>query len=314
MTNTGYPLKGPHETRWTDGPALNWWIRRAKTMTKHGFTLIELLVVIAIIAILAAILLPVLDRAKLKAQGIECMSNLHQIAAGFPMYTGDNNGWFPLNLGTSDPGGDAAASLNWVAGIMTYGNSDNTNIAVLTDSHHSQMAPYVANPKSYRCPADQSTHNTGLEGIPRVRSYSMSAAFGTTNNPTGPREERYINENDSSILWAIFGKENQMIGSLGPADIVVLLDEDPDTINDGLWTFVEPEQNSQTKWGDMPTKYHGDACPFSFADGHSEIHRWRNPGAIATTTYQTSSPATPPQLNGNPDVWWVARHFTRPAN
>lgn len=104
-----------------------------------------------------------------------------------------------------------------------------------------------------------------------------------------------------------------MIGGLGPADLIILMDEDPDTINDGLWTFVEPEQNSQTKWDDMPTKYHGDACPFSFADGHSEIHFWRNPGAISRTTYQAYDPAAPPQINGNPDVWWVARHFTRPA-
>src|ERR1700734_2818029 len=71
---------------------------------RGAFTLIELLVVIAIIAILAAILMPVLNAAKLKAQGVEFMNNLHQLAAALPMYTDDNNGWFPMNYGTHDPG------------------------------------------------------------------------------------------------------------------------------------------------------------------------------------------------------------------
>jgi prepilin-type N-terminal cleavage/methylation domain-containing protein/prepilin-type processing-associated H-X9-DG protein len=281
---------------------------------RGAFTLIELLVVIAIIAILAAILMPVLNAAKLKAQGIECMNNLHQLAAALPMYTDDNNGWFPMNLGTKDYGGDAAAGTNWVAGIMTFGNTDNTNSAVLVDTTHSQLATYVPNGKVYRCPTDQSTFNAGLQGDPRVRSYSMSAAFGTTNNPTGAREERYIKNNSgSSVVWKIYGKENQMIGGLGPSDLLVLVCEDPDTINDGLWTFVEPEQPSQTVWGDMPSKYHGNSCPFSFADGHSEIHHWLNPGAIETTINQTMTSA-PQQVVNNPDVWWVAQHFTQPSN
>ncbi len=283
---------------------------------RSAFTLIELLVVIAIIAILAAILLPVLNQARLRAQGTECMNNLHQIMLGMNMYVNENKNYFPLNCGTKDTlyssPGDSASGLNWVSGLMSYSsaNSDSTNYMVLVDSQHSQLALYLSNSKAYRCPMDQSDQ-TGLAGPPRVRSYAMSAAVGLSNivNNT-PRPERYLDSKTGSKTWTVYAAQQQMVG-LGPADIVVLEDEDPDEVDDALWTFEMPEAPSEATWtSDLPSKYHGNACPFAFADGHSEMHGWQDPGAIPATIY-SSSATLPPQTPNDPDVWWVANHFTQ---
>lgn len=285
----------------------------------RAFTLIELLVVIAIIAILAAMLMPVLDRAKLRAQGIECMNNLHELVTGWLMYVNDNT-YFPINCGTGDPGGDSPQNgnmiPNWVIGNMTYGNLDTTNWLAMVNPRYSELAADVTDPKVYRCPADLSCMNGAPgNGQPRVRSYSMSGAIGTIDLNGDPRPQRELNQYakapNASGDWQIYSKANQMIG-LGPADIIVLTDECPDTINDGDWTFSMALLPSQTHWDDMPTKSHGDACSFAFADGHVEIHPWRNPGAIRSVIYVYDGD-TYTAVPNNQDVFWVSSHFTQPA-
>jgi prepilin-type N-terminal cleavage/methylation domain-containing protein/prepilin-type processing-associated H-X9-DG protein len=294
--------------------------------SEPGFTLIELLVVIAIIAILAALLLPALTRAKQKAQGIACMNDLRQVMIGWKLYANDNSGNFPVNGGLgpgkgSDNWPTSFGFANWVAGRESYaGSIDNTNWALLIDARYSQLAAYLTNPKLYKCPADQS-QSFGRTGGPRVRTYSMNQAVGclpaTGSPPYGQLTENNLNNlgEPPGGHWQTFAKESQLVG-LGPADLWVLLDEDPDSTDDGGFAFVMPvpPSNIPTEWYNMPSKLHGNACAFSFADGHSEIHRWVRPGDIATTTYSAYLGATVSQVfPPDRDILWMASHTSVPG-
>jgi prepilin-type N-terminal cleavage/methylation domain-containing protein/prepilin-type processing-associated H-X9-DG protein len=285
---------------------------------RHAFTLIELLVVIAIIAIIAAILLPVLDKAKQRAMGIECANNLHQLGEAWVMYNNDNNGKFPYNVSAGQAASD---NINWVAGQMNYNinNTDNTNTTLLVDSHHSQLALYCANPKAYKCPADP-TLSGGTMGPPRVRSYSMSQAVGPNTNGTvyGSDFKTVVqgkwlgSTSDAGVVnqanaYTVYLQESMMKGALGPADIWLMVDEDPDDINDAAFAVNMPSSASQTFWIDFPAKYHANGGTFSFADGHAEIHGWRNPGAIPNVS-GVNTPEAATAVPKNPDVGWVASH------
>ena len=264
-----------------------------------AFTLIELLVVIAIIAILAAMLLPALARSKQQAQGIQCMSNTKQLLLAWTLYASDNQDVLANNIP-----GDASSTGGWVYGIMSweYGNIDNTNWVKMMEG---QIGPYAKNPGIYHCPADQSVA-PGLNG-PRVRSVSMCFCVGNngTNGARGIANQTYPDEWPNFFVMSDFKI---------PSMSWVFDDEHPDSINDGFMCPPSGDDDfygpggANPEWGDMAASYHAGAAGFSFADGHSEIHKWLDP----TTDHpimQSSSWLPWPEKAPAIDLTWVEQRM-----
>jgi prepilin-type N-terminal cleavage/methylation domain-containing protein/prepilin-type processing-associated H-X9-DG protein len=276
-----------------------------------AFTLIELLVVIAIIAILAALLLPALFRAKTKAQGIFCLNNHKQLTLAWHMYCADNNERAPPNTpntGIASTWVNGMLSLDFGSNLNNRGrnNPDNTNTVYLRQSF---LGRYNGSLDIWRCPADESLSTIVGKRYPHVRTMSM-------NNWVGDYD--VTNGRPNIPTWTISGfKIILRISDMttpGPSGTYVMLDERADSIDDCIYALPMdgfPNRLTSQKIFNWPSNNHNGAGGFSFADGHSEIHRWRDPRTtpISRRDYHltlyplTSSP-------NNEDVLWLQQRAT----
>ncbi|HEV2328452.1 MAG TPA: prepilin-type N-terminal cleavage/methylation domain-containing protein [Verrucomicrobiae bacterium] len=272
-------------------PLIQEWgliIRRARA---DAFTLIELLVVIAIIAILASILLPVLAAAQARALQAQCINNTKELQTGWELYAGDsqdymvpnspygyadNQSWCP-NAGPWN----TQTKMDW---SNVYGN---TNLAAFTNTI---LAPYMSGQLGvYRCPADVWPSKNGT----RVRDYSMQGQVGNLYCWSTT-----LNNNPNGIPYI---KLTQLRSAPGPAETIVFLEEHPNSLlgNQVFDGYLEVHSTDGT-CPDVPGSNHkGWLCGMSFADGHSEMHKWIKPGNGNPTAGTINTLQIPVVPNGN---------------
>jgi len=234
--------------------------------TRDGFTLIELLVVIAIIAILAALLLPALSRAKSRAHTIVCLNNQRQLTLCWTMYANDhgdvlppNNSVYDINTGQPIPGLDL--SQTWCPGnARADANTDNIKSGYLFD--------YNKSTDIYRCPADKAQVTTldgQIVGIPRTRSYNMSQSVNGLGGPS------------ASLSWIPSYQKYTLIKNPAPSSLFVFIGVHEDGILDALFGIPPRESWWEGMWFDLPANRHNRGACLSFADGHSERWNWMVP-------------------------------------
>jgi len=246
-----------------------------------GFTLIELLVVIAVIAILMSILMPALSRAREQGKRATCLSNLKNLTIAWIMYADDNDD--KLVNGDSGEYGITSNGPYWVQSDWGSTMTEATKKKAIIDG---ALYPYTQTIKIYKCPTVERRSSTSYGQISKIfRTYSIADSMNCKG---------WSQMNTVPISRRMKIKE--------PANRTVFLDDGgtcPSAL--GGWTVWATQWN----WWDPPPVRHGDGTMFSFADGHSDYHKWEDPRTI------DFGKRIPPSANSeaqpdNPDLVWAS--------
>ncbi len=267
------------------------------TFARAGFTLIELLVVVAVIAILAALLLPALARAKDQAYRIQCVSNQKQLILTWALYSTDNRDFLVLNGGDGQPVSKQAHL--WVYG-GNHGDPETlTNAQYLLGANYALFAPYLPGAPSYKCPADRSTWKVGGKQVVELRSYGMNCYMGTpAANVMAP-----ISLDRS---YRVYQKVPD-VAQDSPANRFVFIDVNPASIctpgfgvDMSLRTFVH-----------YPSSLHRGLGVVAFADSHVESHKWVDPRTRKSTPGSRDYISHNDPSPNNRDLIWLRLQTTR---
>ena len=261
----------------------------------QAFTRIEFLALTITVFLLISVAVPSAANGRTRTKSTLCLSNLRHLVFAWQLYTHDNADILPGNYhgGDASGGGAGSSPLNnpWALGWLDWSTRrDNTNMNLLRDIRYARMADYILTPRNvHKCPSDTfHTSQQRTSGINRVRSVAMNGTLGNPNPTAGPWDPLYRS-----------ARTIAEISRPSPEETTVIFDEHPDSINDPL--FYPP---LRTQWIDLPANYHNGAGSFSFADGHVELHPWRNP-ALRNHRVRFSF-SFPPVAPGDPDLTWMS--------
>jgi prepilin-type processing-associated H-X9-DG protein len=247
-------------------------------------------------------LLPALSKSKTKAQGIQCMNNNKQMALAWRLYSDDNDELLIKSLDSTVVPDNSKRGL-FVSGNLNYANGNPANYDPHVDIEKSPLHKYLGgNFQVWKCPSDKVTVlDAAGKRVERVRSQSMSQVFDYGMWLPYPP-------------WRVYSRMSHIVS---PSQTWVLVDEHPDSLNDGAFGFMmlnydQPNFTppASATLVDIPASYHNGAAGFSFADGHSEIHRWQG-SDIKAPVRRTGQNQIPLRDAGSiRDLIWISRNTT----